>query len=158
MNGGTGAVPTSCIGVRDATEHGDSGAGTAFHQWPLRTRLELAALPTAVSCLRNHAKVVAMEWGLPADQRETVELIVSELVTNSVQASHGLVSPIVRLWLISDGHSILIQVWDACDRMPVRSDAGPDANGGRGLMIVDALAEEWGYYALDGGKVVWVVV
>jgi hypothetical protein len=42
--------------------------------------------------------------------------------------------------------------------MPVRSDAGPDADSGRGLMIVDALAEQWDCYAVDGGKVVRVLI
>ena len=53
--------------------------------WQLMTYLELAALPTAVPCARMHAKAVALEWGLPA-LAEKVELIVSELVTNSVRA------------------------------------------------------------------------
>jgi anti-sigma regulatory factor (Ser/Thr protein kinase) len=156
MTGGIGAVSAGCGGAHLATED-HSGAGTAY-QWPLRTYLELAALPTAVGCLRNHTKIVAMEWGLPREQRETVELIVSELVTNSVRASHALVSPVVRLWLVSDGQKVLVQVWDACDKMPVRSNADLDAESGRGLMIVDALAEEWDCYALDGGKVVRVLI
>ena len=143
MTGGIGAVSAGRGGALPAstTERG-SGAGTAY-QWPLRTYLELRALPTAVSCLRNHAKIVALEWGLSRDQAETAALIVSELATNSVRASRALASPVVRLWLMSDGWKILIQVWDASDKMPVRSDAGPDADSGRGLMIIDALAERW---------------
>ena len=90
MTGGTGAVWAGRVTAPLAipAEHG-SGVGTAY-QWPLRTYLELAALPTAVGCLRNHAKIVAMEWGLSREQRETVELIVSELVTNSDLAVFGL--------------------------------------------------------------------
>jgi anti-sigma regulatory factor (Ser/Thr protein kinase) len=99
-----------------------------------------------------------MEWGLSREHGETAELIVSELVTNALRASRGLASPVVRLRLVSDGNSILIQVWDARDEMPVRSDADPDAESGRGLMIVDALAEKWDCYPLDGGKVVWALV
>jgi anti-sigma regulatory factor (Ser/Thr protein kinase) len=159
MIGGSGAVSTPCgDGVRHDVTELDSGAATAYHSWPLRTYLELAALPTAVPCARRHAKLVAMEWGLSRDRGDTAELIVSELVTNAVLASRGLMSPVVRLWLISDGQWILIQVWDGSEGMPVRSDAGPDAESGRGLMLVDALAKRWDAYAVDGGKVVSVVV
>jgi hypothetical protein len=49
------------------------------HQFPLHTRLELAALPTAGPCARLHAKVVLMEWGLVA-LSETVELRVFRIV------------------------------------------------------------------------------
>jgi anti-sigma regulatory factor (Ser/Thr protein kinase) len=65
------------------------------------THLELASLPSAVACARLHAKAVALEWGLPA-LAESVELIVSELVTNSIRAAErphgaGLTVAVVRL-------------------------------------------------------------
>jgi hypothetical protein len=58
--------------------------------------------------------------------------------------------------LLSDGVSLVIHVWDGNDELPARRDAGPDAEGGRGLMLVDALATDWGCYRADAGKVVWV--
>jgi hypothetical protein len=42
--------------------------------------------------------------------------------------------------------------------MPVRHDADPDDMGGRGLMIIDGLAKDWGAYRKADGKVVWVMV
>jgi anti-sigma regulatory factor (Ser/Thr protein kinase) len=130
--------------------------------WPLTTHLELAALPTAVPCARMHAKAVALEWGLPA-LAEKIELIVSELVTNSVQAaqrSHGgdLTTKVVRLWLSSDLDCVLIRVWDGDRQMPVRQEAGPDEESGRGLMLVEHLSSEWGAYWKADGKVVWALV
>jgi hypothetical protein len=55
---------------------------------------------------------------------------------------------------------VVIQVWDRCDRLPVRRDAEPDSEGGRGLLLVDSLSTEWGSYPPEGagGKVVWAVV
>jgi anti-sigma regulatory factor (Ser/Thr protein kinase) len=132
-----------------------SRPGTA--SWPLHSHLELAALTTAVPCARLHARSIALEWGLPADQRDAVELIVSELVTNGIKASEGLASPVIRLWLGSDGQRILVQVWDGRDELPEHSDAGPDSDSGRGLMIVDALSADWGAYREAGGKVVWAL-
>ncbi len=133
------------------------------------THLELGAFPTAVPCARLHAKHVLREWNLP-DLADTAELIVSELVTNAVRASAGLMqsrydgrwvpgAPPVRLWLLSDGRHIVIQVWDANEEMPACQDAGLDAEGGRGLLLVESLSVEWGSYTpeMSSGKVVWAV-
>ncbi len=125
--------------------------------WPLRSHLELGALPSAVPCARLHARQVLWEWGLNA-LAEAVGLIVSELVTNGVQASKGMTGshcrgnwtpgvPPVRLWLCSNKQSVMVQVWDSNDRRPERKEVGLEAVGGRGLLLVEALSAEWGTYA-----------
>jgi len=57
-------------------------------QWARHSYLELGVLPTAASCARGHAGLVVGEWGLAA-MAETIELVVSELVTNGLQHSAG---------------------------------------------------------------------
>ena len=143
------------------------GAHLRHIAWPLQSSLELGAFPTAVPCARLHARCVLMEWGL-ASLAEVVELVVSELVTNAVQATAALADdretrletrvPPVQLRLSSDGHvCVAVQVWDGNHELPVRRDAGPEAQGGRGLLLVERLSADWGSYRpLDsGGKVVW---
>jgi anti-sigma regulatory factor (Ser/Thr protein kinase) len=132
--------------------------------WPLMTCLEFHALPSAVACARAHVRSMAREWGLPA-LADTAELLTSELMTNSILASERLkrradlaVVPVVRLRLLSDRVSLIIRVWDGNEEMPVRKDAGVDAEGGRGLMLVESLAKEWGAYRKGDGKVVWVMI
>ena len=66
--------------------------------------------------------------------------------------------PVVRLWLVSDRLSIVIHVWDGSDEMPVRQEANLDEEGGRGLMLVDILGQDWGAYREADGKVVWVMI
>jgi anti-sigma regulatory factor (Ser/Thr protein kinase) len=103
---------------------------------------------------------VAVEWGLP-DLADTLALLVSELMTNAVRASSRLAAsdpPVVRLWLACDRASVTIHVWDASHEMPVRRDAAPDTEGGRGLLVVDALSTDWGAYPTDDGKMVWVTI
>lgn len=131
---------------------------------PLQTRLELAAHPTVPGVVRGHVRAVAGEWGL-AGLADTAELLASELATNAVRASQRLkvradlaIVPVVRLWLTSDGISIVIHIWDASDEMPVRQDTAADEEGGRGLMLVDALAKDWGAYRKTDGKVVWCLI
>ena len=115
--------------------------------WPLSSFLELGPLPTAVSCARLHAKHVLWEWGVSA-LSERVELIVSELATNALKASTALdwISPI-RLWLLSDRQRVLILVCDANPQPPVRMDVDEQAEGGRGLLLVEALSAKWDWYA-----------
>ncbi len=138
--------------------------------WPLRSYLELGALPSAVPCARLHAKQVLWEWGLESAV-EAVELVVSELVTNGLQASAGLVAsryqgrwtpgaPPVRLWLCSERKNVLVQVWDGNDGRPERKDVDLETVGGRGLLLVEALSAEWGTYTPEqsSGKVVWAIV
>jgi anti-sigma regulatory factor (Ser/Thr protein kinase) len=83
------------------------------------------------------------------------------LVTNAVRASQRSANPgipVVQLWMISDQTSIVIHVWDGDDRMPVRRDAMPDEESGRGLMLVESLGKDWGAYKKEEGKVVWVMI
>jgi anti-sigma regulatory factor (Ser/Thr protein kinase) len=129
-------------------------------EWPLRSYLELGALPSAVPCARLHAKQVLWEWGLPAFS-DSAELLLAELVTNAIEASQpaGLILP-VCLWLSSDRSRLLIQVQDANSYPPVRTGTHDQDERGRGLLIVDAISTTWGWYAEadHSGKVVWALM
>lgn len=129
-------------------------------QWPIQDLLEFGALVGAVPCARLHARQVLWEWGL-GNLGDSTELVVAELVTNAVEASREMpqVSP-VRLWLASDALQVLILVWDASPRPPVRMDTSGEAENGRGLMLVEAISEQWGWYHREGndGKFVWAIV
>ena len=129
-------------------------------EWPLQDFLELGALPGAVPCARLHARQVIWEWGL-ARLADSVEIIVSEIVTNAVQASRSLEwTHSVRLWLLSDKARVLILVWDANPQPPVRVDADDEAESGRGLLLVETISDQWGSFATreTGGKAVWAAV
>jgi hypothetical protein len=178
MNGGTGTVKAALRPGSAAAEHG-SGAGPASNQeqgrhtmdaWPLRSYLELGALPSAVPCFRLHAKHLLWEWGLEKFS-DSVEVVVSELTTNAVAASAELIGsrysgrwrpgvPPVRLWLHSDKERVLVQVWDGDDRMPEPQGIDLDAENGRGLLLVATLSAEWGAYRPEGasGKCVWAML
>ena len=131
--------------------------------WRRHDYLELGALPTAPGSARGHAANVLREWRL-RELIEATEMVVSELVSNSVLATRAISwaarRPPVRLWLLSDSASILLHVWDAIPEPPVRCEAGPDDEGGRGLAIVSALSAAWDYYpdAEQGGKVTWALI
>jgi anti-sigma regulatory factor (Ser/Thr protein kinase) len=101
------------------------------------------------------------EWGVTG-RKDNAELIVSELVTNAIRAYERVGAradvPVVRIWLACDGARLVIHVWDGTDDMPVRRDAGPDQESGRGLVLVESLSQDWGAYRTAIGKVVWVAL
>jgi anti-sigma regulatory factor (Ser/Thr protein kinase) len=140
-----------------------------MQEWPLRSYLELRALPASVRSARLHARAILGEWHLGAFA-DTVELLVSEITTNAVRASVSSARQLrgkgtaaqplpVRLWLTSDRHNVLIQVWDGDHRQPLPQHPEPDAECGRGLLLVETLSTQWGCYTPDGqgGKVVWAL-
>ena len=132
------------------------------HLWPLRSHLELGALPTAVPCARLHARHLLWEWGLNGLATEA-ELLVSELVTNAVNATAGHQQAAVILRLSSDSARVLVEVWDADPQPPALKDLGedgtpdPQEEGGRGLLLVAALSARWNWYLTEEppGKIVW---
>ncbi len=125
--------------------------------WRRRTHLELGALRGAVPCARLHTRHVMWEWGL-SDMDEAAELVVSELVTNAIQASAGLSRdvpgfdqettglPSIWLWLASDGRQLVVEVGDSSPRAPVTDETEHDDEGGRGLLLVQTASRRWGYY------------
>jgi len=130
--------------------------------WPLRSSLELGAMPTAVPCARLHARHLLWEWGLNGLAADT-ELLVSEMVTNAVKATAGQRQAAIRLQMSSDGASVLVEVWDADPQPPAPKDLTEDGRpdlqeeGGRGLFLVAALSSRWDWYRTrePSGKIIW---
>ena len=88
---------------------------------------------------------------------DDVVMIVSELTTNAYDASVVWPDkPPIVLRLSIDDTRLLIEVWDHSPDNPAPIEAGAQAEVGRGLKIVDALAARWGVEHRAGRlKVVW---
>lgn len=93
-------------------------------------------------------------WEVDAEVIGNATLLISELVTNAVKATATPGREIgVRFAL--DGRHLRLEVSDASDDQPVLKHAQDDDESGRGLALVDALADRWGTEPRDGvGKVV----
>lgn len=89
-----------------------------------------------------------------AETGHDLVLLVSELVTNAVR--YG--APPVRLEVDVDDDSVVVGVGDASPSALRRRAAGDDAEGGRGLALVDLLADEHGVRPSPPGKTVWAAV
>jgi len=133
--------------------------GHDLEHWPLRDTLILGALADAVPLARAHLRQLLSGWDW-VELSPDAGVVVSELVTNAVAESAGLrlaAAPML-VWLGSDGYCLLLAVADASPRPPVRLNLGPDAEGGRGLALVEALSSRWGWHpaSITGlRKVVW---
>jgi anti-sigma regulatory factor (Ser/Thr protein kinase) len=128
-------------------------------RWPLRSFLELGALPSAVAYARLHTRQLLWEWQLTG-LSDDAELLVSEIVTNAIQITQAddRTAP-VRIWLLADQAQVVIFVWDASPLPPVLMNGSEIEENGRGLLLVNTLSARWGYLpAVSGGKFVWVIV
>jgi hypothetical protein len=93
--------------------------------------------------------------------REVAQLVVSELVTNAVVHAGTPIDLTLRL-VPGEGHALLhLGVRDGLPVAPIPAPASPPGqtpDGGRGLLVVAAFADEWGTCVSHAGKVVWATV
>jgi anti-anti-sigma factor len=137
----------------------------------LRAELSLGPSATAPAAARRFVGATCWQWrlqavGEPNDPlarrwgEELVDramLVASELVTNAVVHTKGRLR--LRLELVAG--RLHLAVADESPRLPgLTADPGdPDAEGGRGLVVVDQLASSWGVRRPpEGGKEIWCVL
>lgn len=113
------------------------------------SRRRFAAAPASVAATRHF--VEALLAGCDASVRERAVLLASELATNAVAHAGGDFVVEVRV----ESAEIFLAVRDTSAARPRRRSPGPTDPGGRGLQIVDALADEWGVDDHRDGKTVW---
>jgi anti-sigma regulatory factor (Ser/Thr protein kinase) len=87
-------------------------------------------------------------------------LLASELFTNSLRhISSGLPGETVTVTVTADAGAVRVEVADRSGPgVPELSPAGADAEDGRGLGIVERLAERWGWRQRGGRTVTWFVL
>ncbi|MCF3134361.1 MULTISPECIES: ATP-binding protein [Streptomyces] len=121
-------------------------------------QLEIRPDPAEVGRARRWARSRLAGSGIADDEplAETLILLVSELVTNAVV--HTGRPAVLRLCLPgSDGEAatVRLEVTDTSTRAPVPRCVDGNATGGRGLALVDGLADRWGWSPEGGGKRIW---
>lgn len=155
--------------------------GTDPRPGPFSFYAALAALPTTPYWARTLTRGALLRWRL-GPLVETTGLLVSELVTNAIKASgvdtgggtpSRVMQPkLIAIRLSASGRSLIVEVWDSDPNFPQPKVAGPDEEGGRGLLLVSSMAARWSYYRpqsnVDGhgrrlwpaqhGKVTWFEV
>jgi ABC-type multidrug transport system ATPase subunit/anti-sigma regulatory factor (Ser/Thr protein kinase) len=113
-------------------------------------RWDVPSDPAAVAEVRNAASVRLAEWGLE-ELEFTTELILSELITNSIRYATGP----IEVTLLFD-RTLICEVADTSSTSPHLRYAATTDEGGRGLFLVAQLAEHWGTRYTKEGKIIWV--
>lgn len=85
---------------------------------------------------------------------DTLALLTSEVVTNGVLHARTA----LRVGIVSGADRILVTVADDGAGMPVVVPRDDSRASGRGMVLVAALASEWGVFRHDSGKTVWFTV
>jgi len=112
---------------------------------------ELLPVPGAVRQARQVVTKACLRWDLPG-LVGSASVIASELVTNAVDHANTMAT--LRVSLLP--RFVTIAVKDGSIVEPRRRR--PDLSGGRGLLLVEAMAHSWGWLPVDGGKVVWASI
>ncbi|MGY0492555.1 ATP-binding protein [Streptomyces sp. WG-D5] len=125
----------------------------------LQVQLEVGADPAEVGRARRWARSRLAGSGIGGDESlaETLILIVSELVTNAVvHTGHPAVLrmalPVVQA---AYPGTVRVEVADTSERPPTPRHADGEETNGRGLELVDGLADRWGWRREGAGKAIW---
>ncbi len=118
--------------------------------------------PAWPSMCRTWAVATVSRWDiqLTDDLRITLELAISELVTNTIRHGGPLQEHVTVRLLALDEQLLLLEVLDTSHvhLLPDVVVAGEQDENGRGLALVDALSYRWGYYPTAEGKTVWALL
>lgn len=118
----------------------------------------LPRTPRTPGWARVFLRTQARSWGVAPQVLEAAELALSELVTNAVRHAHAPRGREIGVKAVWDGTCLRIEVADAgswAELEPLPHQ--PDGEGGRGLVVVAAVAARWGVErrAYGIGKTVW---
>jgi anti-sigma regulatory factor (Ser/Thr protein kinase) len=117
-------------------------------------RVVLAPDPSATAIARQLVEDACRAWRL-GHVRDAAKLVITELVSNVVR--HARTE--MEISLVASPGALRLAVRDG-NPAPPRSDVSEAAlaESGRGLVVIQALAIEWGATPSGGGKVVWAVL
>lgn len=109
------------------------------------------SVAASAASARRFVAVALGRWGCPEDFIELVLLLTSELVTNAYRHARSDTRVSVRC----EDRIARVEVRDVGPGEPQLRPLDADRVDGRGLQIVDALADRWGYRSNDAGSIVW---
>ena len=122
-----------------------------FPAAPLATATaELPATAPTVSEGRSFVVKTLTSWDC-VHRADDARLLVSEVLTNAVQHAEG---PLV-LHLRRTATELAVEISDLSPHLPQPRRAAEDEESGRGLILVDTLADSWGVRPTDQGKTTW---
>lgn len=128
---------------------------------PSVTGCPLSPSPDAAGRARSFARSALNAWGL-GELADDVELVVTELLANAIRHAwpnrHGDDGDLA-LWLLRENNGCMCVVTDPSDSAPSLRQPGLSGENGRGLHVIHALSDHWGWSPLsEHGKAVWAIL
>jgi anti-sigma regulatory factor (Ser/Thr protein kinase) len=117
-------------------------------------RVRLATGPAAAAEARRRVRDAIRSWQVPVDL-DAALLLTSELVTNAVRHEAGHGAQAVVLAIACSRGRLRVDVHDTSRSLPAVAEVPADAETGRGLLLVETLSDEWGFYRTPAGKAVY---
>ena len=117
-------------------------------------RVRLAMGPAAPAEARRRVRDAIRSWQVPVDL-DAALLLTSELVTNAIRHEAGQGAQPVVLAIASSRGRLRVDVHDTSRSLPAVAEVPADAETGRGLLLVETLSDEWGFYRTPAGKAVY---
>ncbi|MFI9723545.1 SpoIIE family protein phosphatase [Streptomyces sp. NPDC052396] len=109
--------------------------------------------PEALSAARHMIRNAVQAWGA-RDRADEIELVSDELATNALLHTDGPAVVTIRM-VAGPDRRVRVEVEDRSSALPRRRDPGEAGVSGRGLLLVDRLADVWGVEPRGTGKSVW---
>ncbi len=109
--------------------------------------------PEALTSSRHMIRAAVRAWGA-RERSDEIELAADELITNALMHTDGGAIVTIRA-LSGPERRLRVEVEDRSSALPRRREAGSSGVSGRGLMLVDRLADVWGVESRGSGKCVW---
>ncbi|HSK07754.1 MAG TPA: ATP-binding protein [Acidimicrobiia bacterium] len=114
-------------------------------------RAELTLTPVPGSVPKARRFVASLDFAGGSDP-ERLALLTAEIVTNAILHAR---TPLKLEAMEMAGRGVRVSVTDGNTNPPVKKDYGPSSPTGRGLHIVEAMADRWGFESRASGKTVW---
>ncbi|MET9126312.1 MULTISPECIES: SpoIIE family protein phosphatase [unclassified Streptomyces] len=120
-----------------------------------RTALTVAqTAPERIADARQQVRELLHDWA-SEDQRDSAVLLVSEILTNVLVHTDHDALLVAEVTGDPGERRMRVEVTDAGDDLPHRRHPGELASSGRGLVLVEILAEAWGVDPRGRGKSIW---
>jgi anti-sigma regulatory factor (Ser/Thr protein kinase) len=110
--------------------------------------------PGQIRAARDDIRALLHDWSSP-DQVESAVLLVSEAVTNVLVHTDGDAVLLAQITGMPGTRRLHVDVGDRSDEMPHRRSPGEMASSGRGLLLMEELADAWGVDPRGDGKATW---
>ncbi|MEZ0069302.1 serine phosphatase RsbU (regulator of sigma subunit)/anti-sigma regulatory factor (Ser/Thr protein kinase) [Streptacidiphilus sp. MAP12-20] len=110
--------------------------------------------PERIAAARQELRGVLHDWTQP-EQVDAGLLLVSELLANVLVHTDLDAALLVELWGSPPQRRLRVEVADRSDELPHRRSPGEMASSGRGLILIDMLADRWGVLPRGDGKCIW---